>query len=256
MRAAAATASQAKDHHDDERNPKPHCTNASLRGDYGFVARGVTLAGSPLPAPLQGPFASGGKASFDGKGNFVLTSTSSFNGVIQPVETRGVYQVNSDCSYSSQADNGITFQSVILDGGRQLQILQTTPDVVIAGTALQRPSRCDAKSLSGAYGFAAEGAAGPPTIPAALAGPLAGVGTVVFAPDGTFVLTATRSVNGTLDPQPLPLTGVYFPKGDCAFAMSFDVGFNFDAVIVNNGKAILFVETDAGTALIVKATKI
>jgi len=45
-------------------------------------------------------------------------------------------------------------------------------------------------------------------------------------------------------------------NSDCTFGMIFDVGFTFDAVIVNGGKEILFVETDPGTALIVKAKKI
>ncbi|MFZ1494430.1 MAG: hypothetical protein WAU60_13595 [Candidatus Competibacter denitrificans] len=254
--ATVATVSQAKDDRDDDHETKPQCTNANLRGSYGFVAKGVILAGSPLPSALQGSFASGGTATFDGKGNFVLTSTSSFNGFIQPVETRGTYQVNSDCSYTSRADNGITFQAVILDGGRQLQILQTTPNVVIAGTAIRQPQRCEAKFLQAAYGFTAEGAAGPPTLPVQFAGPLAGVGTVVFAKDGTFVLTATRSVNGILDPEPLALNGVYSMKENCAFDMHFEVGFTFDAMIVNNGKEILFIETDPGTALIVKATRL
>ena len=254
--AAVTTMSQARDVHENERGQKPQCTNASLRGGYGFVAKGVTLTGSPLPAALQRPFASGGDATFGGKGNFVLTSTSSFNGLIQPVETRGVYQVNSDCSYTSRAENGVTFQAVILDGGRQLQILQTTPNVVIVGTAIQQPQRCEANAFQASYGFVAEGVAGPPTLPVPLAGPLAGVGTVVFAQDGTFVLTATRSVNGVLDPEPLALTGVYSMKGNCTFGMRFDVGFTFDAVIVNNGKEILFVETDPGTALIVRAIRL
>lgn len=43
---------------------------------------------------------------------------------------------------------------------------------------------------------------------------------------------------------------------NCTFSMAFDVGFTFEAAIVNSGKEILFVETDPGTALIVKAKKI
>lgn len=236
---------------------KGSCTNASLQGTYGFIARGTTLADSPLPSALQGPFASGGVSTFDGQGHFVLTSTSSFNGVIQPVAVNGTYQVNGDCSYTSQAENGVTFRAVIIDDGREVLILQTTPAVVIAGTASRQPSRCDRKTLQGGtYGFVAEGAAGPPTLPAELTGPLAGVGTVVFERDSSFTLTAVRSANGVIDPAPLALTGTYSMNPDCTFSMAFDVGFTFEAAIVNGGKEILFVETDPGTALIVKAKKI
>jgi hypothetical protein len=38
--------------------------------------------------------------------------------------------------------------------------------------------------------------------------------------------------------------------------MNFEVGFTFSAVIVNGGREILFVETDPGTTLIVKAIRI
>ena len=44
--------------HGPEGARRGRCTNATLRGDYGFTARGFTLPGSPVPAPLQGPFAS------------------------------------------------------------------------------------------------------------------------------------------------------------------------------------------------------
>ena len=62
--------------------------------------------------------------------------------------------------------------------------------------AALRPLRCSNALVQGSYGFLAEGFAGPPTIPANLAGPLSGVGTVVFDAGGSFLLTATRSVNG------------------------------------------------------------
>lgn len=118
-------------------NPRSRmCTNASLKGNYGFTAQGVTLHGSPVPPALQGPFASGGKATFDGEGNFTLTATSSFNGVVQgPVTLRGTYSVSEDCTYTSQAENGATFRSVIVDGGLEIFIIQTTTGVAITGTA-------------------------------------------------------------------------------------------------------------------------
>ncbi len=60
-----------------------HCTNGSLRGTYGFTAQGSTVAGSPVPAPLQGPFASVGTAVYDGKGGVTLTAAATFNGLTQ-----------------------------------------------------------------------------------------------------------------------------------------------------------------------------
>jgi hypothetical protein len=247
------------------------CTNASLKGDFGFTARGVTLVGSPVPAPLQGPFASAGTATFDGKGNFTLNSASSFNGIIQPTPAKGTYSVNRDCTYTSTSETGITFRAVIVNDGREIFILQTTPGVAISGIAqsqarslpgfedllaIGKPLRCNNALVNATYGFIAEGAAGPPTLPPDMAGPLTGVGTVAFNSNGTFQLTATRSVNGVIDPAPLVLNGTYSVNPDCTFKMNFDVGFTFSAVIVNGGREILFLETDLGTTLLVKASRI
>lgn len=250
------------------------CTNGSLKGAYGFTAQGFTLSGAPLPAALLGPFATGGLSVFDGQGNFTLTANSSFNGAIQPPLTvKGTYSVNEDCTYTSQAENGVSFRSVIVNGGQEILILQTTPNVVVAGIAKKispqarslqeqslseqaRQPRCTNGVIQGSYGFLAEGFAGPPTLPLPTSGPLAGVGTVAFDPRGSFTLTAVRSVNGALDPQPVILLGSYAVNDDCTFTMKFDVGFTFRAVIVDGGREILFVETDPGTALTVKARRI
>ena len=246
------------------------CTNASLRGTFGFTAQGVTLPGSPVPPPLQGAFASSGVSTFDGRGHFILTATSSFDGIVQgPAIVEGTYDVNEDCTYTSIAENGVTFRAVIVNGGDELLILQTTPGVVISGTAQRRgrsrekpanllestPS-CGARAIRGTYGFLANGMAGPPTIPAELAGPLMGVGTVTFDKGGSFTLVAARSVNGTLDPEPLTLTGTYNFTDRCSFRMVFDVGFTFNATIVEGGEELLFIETDPGTTLTVRAKRL
>ena len=42
------------------------CSNASLRGSFGFTNTGTNLA---LPSPLAGPIAQIGRQTFDGRGN-------------------------------------------------------------------------------------------------------------------------------------------------------------------------------------------
>lgn len=112
------------------------CTNRSLRGAFGFSAQGVTLEGSSVPAELQGSFASSGFANFDGAGNLTLTATTSLNGVIQgPTAVKGTYQVNGDCTFDAKTVNGTTFHGVIVNGGTELFILQTTPGAAITVTA-------------------------------------------------------------------------------------------------------------------------
>ncbi|MFL6446264.1 MAG: hypothetical protein ACJ746_00960 [Bryobacteraceae bacterium] len=115
------------------------CDNTSLRGEFAFTTQGMTLAALGLPAGLTGAFASGGSGEFDGSGHFTLTASSSFNGVVQgPATITGTYSVNEDCSYTSQASNGVMFRAAIVDGGREILILQTTPGTVITGVAKKR----------------------------------------------------------------------------------------------------------------------
>ena len=250
---------------------KHACTNESLQGEFGFTAHGTTLPALGLPAPLTGAFASSGSASFDGMGHFTLTATSSFHGVIQgPTTVTGTYAVNSDCSYTSKASNGVTFRAVIVNNGRKLLILQTTPGVVITGIAKKKDAEhdekyeedfgegrntCSAVGFVGTYGFLADGFAGAPTLPNTSFGPLAGVGVITVRPDGTFMMMAQRSVGGVLDPAPLPLTGSYAISSNCTAALTFDVGFHFTATIINDSESD-FIETDPGTALTVVSKRL
>ena len=247
------------------------CTNRTLHGSFAFTAQGTTLATLGLPAPLTGTFASSGTAKFDGNGHFELTAISSFAGVVQgPATVTGTYSVNEDCSYTSQASNGASFRAVIVDHGREIFILQTNKGVVITGMAkAQRPrdedeerdrglrerKSCDNRSFAGTYGFLAQGYAGAPTLPGAPFAPLAGVGIVHVNPDGTFTMMAQRSVDGVIDPELLPLKGTYKFNSDCTAELIFDVGFHFTAVQVNRDETV-FIETDPGTAVIVKAKRI
>jgi hypothetical protein len=58
-----------------EQSHPAACSTASLKGSFGVTAWGFTVAGSPVPPALQGPFASGGGSTFDGEGNLTLTAS-------------------------------------------------------------------------------------------------------------------------------------------------------------------------------------
>jgi hypothetical protein len=73
------------------------CSNASLRGSFGFTNTGTNLA---LPPPLAGPLAQIGRQTFDGKGNTHATTTLSANGNILSATAQGTYVVNPDCTGS------------------------------------------------------------------------------------------------------------------------------------------------------------
>ncbi len=217
--------------------------------------------------PLQGPFASVGTAVYDGKGGVTLTAAATFNGLTQSLPpVPGTYQVNADCTFTSKLANGATFYAVIVDGGNELDVIQTNTGVIASGVAaLEGAARgegdefaggCRAALTRGVYGFISQGTGAPPTVPPPAAGPLQGVGTVAFAANGTFHLTAVRSANGIIDPAPLSLTGSYVFTDGCNFKMTFNgVGFHFNGTAVNGGKEAIFLETDPGTTFVVKAKK-
>lgn len=237
----------------------PACSNATLRGSYGFTAQGFTVAGSPVPAPLQGPFASLGTAVYDGRGGVVLTASATFNGLTQALPpVRGTYQVNANCTFTSRLENGATFYASIVDQARQLYVLQTTPGVIASGVAslqIGDTQSCRNALTRGVFGFISQGTGAPPTVPPPAAGPLQGVGTVAFSENGTFALTAVRSVNGIIDPEPLSLSGSYAFTQGCNFTMSFNVGFHFNGTVVSGGNQVLFLETDPGTTFVVTAKR-
>jgi hypothetical protein len=254
-----------------------HCTNASLHGKFVFTARGTTLPTLGLPAPETGAFASSGSAEFDGHGHFTLTATSSFAGLIAPASTvAGTYGVNSDCSYTSQAANGATFRAVIVNDGRELLIMQTNRGTAITGTAEATDERrhesddenldaindwgrnrnsCSLRELAGFYGFLADGYAGSPVLPGAPFAPFTGVGVVDLHQDGTFMMMAVRSVDGVVDAAPVPLMGTFHLTGNCTAELTFDVGLHFIANVVSRDEEV-FIETDPGTALIVRSKRI
>jgi hypothetical protein len=118
------TAAQAAEHRG--------CSNASLRGSFGFTSTGTHLT---LPAPFGGPFAEVGRQSFDGKGNTELTATLSSNGNIVTVTSQGTYVVNPDCTGSFTLfvlpfNTTVNADFVIDDDGAELRVIATDPGVV------------------------------------------------------------------------------------------------------------------------------
>ena len=103
--------------------PKVHadrsCTVAAAAGTYGFVASG-SIAG-------VGPIAVTGLLTADRAGNLVVNSTSSINGMTTPVTLTGTLTVNSDCSITASFSDGSTIAGVIVDGGREVDFIETFP---------------------------------------------------------------------------------------------------------------------------------
>src|SRR5262245_57479895 len=97
------------------------CSNASLRGSFGFTNTGTNLA---VPPPFAGPIAQIGRQTFDGRGNAQATTTLSANRNIVRATAEGSYVVNPDCTgsltlYVSPFGSTVNADFVIDDDGAE-----------------------------------------------------------------------------------------------------------------------------------------
>ena len=109
------------------------CTDASLRGSFGFTSQGALVAG--FPPPVIGPFGEVGRQTFDGRGNTDGAATLSGNGNIRRVTFLGTYVVNPDCTgvmtlYVSPLGATVDLDFVIDDNGTELRAIVTGAGVV------------------------------------------------------------------------------------------------------------------------------
>ena len=103
------------------------CSDASLRGSFGFTSIGALLS---LPAPLAGPFTEIGRQTFDGRGTTDGAATLSANGNIRNVAFDGTYAVNPDCTGSMSLfvlpiGSTVNLDFVIDDDGAELRAIVT-----------------------------------------------------------------------------------------------------------------------------------
>lgn len=118
------------------------CSNASLRGTYGFHAfativppDGVTAANPGIPQAIIGVFV------MDGRGNFTANLTLNRNGqIVQLLNQSGTYVVNPDCTGTlfpapPPVSNGGSVALMVVDGGREFYQMRTDPaSIVLFGT--------------------------------------------------------------------------------------------------------------------------
>lgn len=117
----------------------PRCSVRTIRGSYGSNITGAFIlppAGSTQP-PTSVPIASVSRLVFDGAGNVSGTDTNSFGGAVSTNAVTGTYTVNEDCTGTLDVTfpNGFTVanNTVIVDGGREISLIQTNPGAVITG---------------------------------------------------------------------------------------------------------------------------
>lgn len=104
-----------------------HCSNRTLRGEYGFSIDGTVLAGTPNAFLLRGV----AMTSFDGDGNLSQVDFATRNGVPLMPDWRpgvGTYQINADCTGTAQIIPGdgspaLNLRLVVVDRGREVRTI-------------------------------------------------------------------------------------------------------------------------------------
>jgi hypothetical protein len=116
------------------------CSNATLRGPYGFIGHGVILGLLDSNNVLH-PFATQSilddvaLVTFDGNGKFTRTDFGSINGVPKGGQTtfnpfqKGTYKVNSDCTG--------TMSVVYIAGGAVPAGVETDLNIVVTSDGTQ-----------------------------------------------------------------------------------------------------------------------
>lgn len=110
---------------EDSRNHP--CSNASLKGNFGFYRTGTVDEGT-------GGLAAVGLLNFDGKGNGSVVQSISRNGDYTYDATfTFTYQMDSDCTGKGFQDGEEFTRIVVSDGGRVLYMLSESTGNAVHG---------------------------------------------------------------------------------------------------------------------------
>jgi hypothetical protein len=204
------------------------CSQATLKGTYGFYEEGTIVEAFPGFPPPPVPFATAGMITYDGKGKLSGKDTTNMNGWGGAPDTfTGTYTVNPDCTYSDvfTTSSGLSFHDAgtITGFGRLQEVdsIDTDAGVVAFGTVKKAPQgRCSVAMLKGRYGLFEQGTIlepiygfPPPPLPFATAG--------IITYDGKGKLSGkdTTSLDGVTAPD--TFTGTYTVNPDCTYSDEF-----------------------------------
>jgi hypothetical protein len=99
------------------------CSVATLNGAYGLVLKGEVFNVGPIVAV--------GVSTFDGKGHFVAEQTVNLNGNVVQAPLTGTYTVNRDCTGIADAVGTGLHSFVIIDGGKQMDLMDNNSAEVL-----------------------------------------------------------------------------------------------------------------------------
>jgi hypothetical protein len=219
------------------------CSNESLSGTYGFVHDGTNSTGTPATAAVS-------QITFDSAtGTFTVETTASHDGVIATESLSGTYAVASNCTGTGNPTGGDPFSFVVTSKGFLAVHLFADGFAVKQGSPT-----CTNAGIKGSFGFETTGV----FLAEANATAVVFVSelelTVNPAGEGTIRGHLAASEDGTFLPfAEEPVTGSYKVDRDCRGTATIKPKgqreMHFSFVVVDGGKEMLTVETDADTVV-------
>jgi hypothetical protein len=224
------------------------CNPAKLEGAYGFQ-----LSGSTTVSGDSKPVVSVGRLVFDGHGVLSGYSSVSFAGYFLGNPVTGVYEAHDDCtiSWSLQDDSGAFqhFAGKLTADNSAAEFHQSDPGGAENGILQKVAAQCSAASFAPNYSFGIAGGTTPMNA-GEVARRISAAGAV--EPD------AAGNLKITIPGGAAPTTGTITVDSDCfaqiAMALPSGDSINLRGVLVNGGKQILAMQTDAGTTVTAKFT--
>jgi len=119
------------------------CSNATLKGEYGF-----TITGQILGGPVAGPVAGVTLAFYDGQGHLTQVDHVLLNGNPPSVQWRpatGTYTLNADCTGTEELDftdgtPSLHLSIVVVGRGREIHQVVDDPGIATTAVGVKRDS--------------------------------------------------------------------------------------------------------------------
>jgi hypothetical protein len=215
------------------------CSNASLSGTYGFLHDGTDSNGTPATAAVS-------QVTFDSTtGTFTGETTASHDGVIVKDDPlTGTYAIASNCTGTGTPTGGSPFSIVVTSTGFLAVHLFSEGFAVKQGSPT-----CTNAGVKGSFGFETTGVF-LPTGAVAFIGELK----LTINPSGEGVISGrVASSEDGMFVTFVPVTGSYRVAKDCRGRATITPKglpeMHFSLVIVDGGKEMVAIETDANTVV-------
>lgn len=228
------------------------CDPAQFQGVYGFQLAGpAAISGKPQPV------VSVGRLIFDGQGGVSGVSSVSFTGLYLGNPVTGMYEARADCSasWSLQDDSGNRqhFDGTTTAGGRRIPFRQTDPGSPAQGTLIKTADACHDADFQPRYRLTVSGSR-IDVNSGQVSGSVSATGTLERS--GTQLTLRPASGNSASSSGNVDVGDDCFVQLHLAvpIAGADPVEMNFRGMLVDDGRELLGMAVDPGTAVSLRLT--